>query len=62
MISEKSNEIPTARELLKMMDLKNSIITADALNCQKTTVDAITKGKGEYVLAVKANQKIYIMN
>ena len=57
MISEKSNEIPAARELLEMMDLKNSIITADALNCQKTTVDAITKGKGEYVLAVKANQK-----
>ena len=57
MISEKSNEIPAARELLEMMDLINSIITADALNCQKTTVDAITKGKGEYVLAVKANQK-----
>ena len=57
MISEKSNEIPAARELLEMMDLKNSIITADALNCQKTTVDAITKGKGEYVLALKANQK-----
>ena len=57
MISEKSNEIPAARELLEMMDLRNSIITADALNCQKTTVDAITKGKGEYVLAVKANQK-----
>ena len=55
MISEKSNEIPAARELLEMMDLRNSIITADALNCQKTTVDAITKGKGEYVLAVKAN-------
>ena len=57
MISEKSNEIPAARELLEMMDLKNSIITADALNCQKTTVDAITKGKGEYVLALKSNQK-----
>ena len=44
MISEKSNEITAARELLKMLDFKNSIITADALNCQKTTVEAITKG------------------
>ena len=32
------------------------VVTADALNAQKETVKAIVKAKGEYVLALKANQ------
>lgn len=36
-IGEKTNEIPTAQELLPLMDLKGSIVTADAMNCQKET-------------------------
>lgn len=55
-MEEKTNEIPAAQELLKMMDLKDSIVTADALNCQKETMEAITKSIGEYVLALKGNQ------
>ena len=43
-------------ELIKQLNLSNSIITADALNTQKETVKAIIKAKGEYVLALKANQ------
>lgn len=56
-INEKTNEIPAAQELLKLMDLENSIVTADALNCQKETAATIIKSKGDYVLAVKGNQK-----
>lgn len=58
-IEEKTNEIPAAQELLPLMDLKGSIVTADAMNCQKETVSAIVKGKGDYVLALKANQPLF---
>ncbi len=57
-IREKTNEIPAAQELLPLMDLKDSIVTTDAMNCQKETVSAIVKGKGDYVLALKGNQPL----
>ena len=55
-INEKTNEIPAAQELLGLMDLKGTIVTADAMNCQKGTAEAIIDGKGDYVLALKGNQ------
>lgn len=55
-IGEKTNEIPMGPELIKQLNLSDSIITADALNTQKETVKAIVKANGEYVLALKANQ------
>lgn len=55
-IEEKTNEIPAAQEVLRLMDLKHSIVTADAMNCQKETVEAIIHSKGEYVLCLKKNQ------
>ena len=56
-IDEKSNEIPMGPELIKKLKLNNCILTADALNTQKDTVEAIIKAKGDYVLALKKNQK-----
>lgn len=58
-IEEKTNEIPTAQEILKLMDLHDTIVTADAMNCQKDTVSAIVQGKGDYVLALKGNQPLF---
>lgn len=58
-ISEKTNEIPAAQELLRLMDLRDTIVTADAMNCQKETVSAIVSGKGDYVLALKGNQPLF---
>ena len=58
-IKEKTNEIPAAQELLKMMDLKGMIVTADAMNCQKDTVAVITRSKGDYVLGLKGNQPLF---
>ena len=58
-IGEKTNEIPAAQELLPLMDLSSCIVTADALNCQKETVSAIVKGKGDYVLPLKGNQPLF---
>ena len=56
-IDEKSNEIPMGPELLKKLNLKDCIVTADALNTQEKTIKAILKGGADYVLPVKENQK-----
>lgn len=58
-IEEKTNEIPAAQEILRLMDLRDTIVTADAMNCQKDTVAAVTSGKGDYVLALKGNQPLF---
>jgi predicted transposase YbfD/YdcC len=53
----KSNEITAVPALLEMLRLKGCIVTADALNCQTKIVEAIVAGGGDYILAVKENQK-----
>lgn len=58
-IEEMTNEIPAAQELLRLMDLRDTIVTADTMNCQKETVSAIVSGKGDYVLALKGNQQLF---
>ena len=37
-VSEKSNEITSVPKLLDVIDVKNCIITSDAMSCQKKTV------------------------
>lgn len=54
-ISEKTNEIPIAQEILPTLNIKNKIVTADAMNCQKKTAEVIINNGGHYVLAVKGN-------
>lgn len=58
-IKEKTNEIPAAQELLPLIDMKGSIVTADAMNCQKGTAAAIIAGGGDYVLALKENHPLF---
>ena len=58
-IDEKTNAIPAAQELLRLMDLNGTIVTADALNCQKGTASAIAGSGGGYVLALKGNQPLF---
>ena len=58
-IEDKSNEIPMGPELIKKLNLTNCILTADALNTQKETVKAIVEAEGDYVLALKKNQKTF---
>lgn len=52
----KSNEITAIPELLKMLDLEGSIVTIDAMGCQKTIAQTILDAKADYVLALKGNQ------
>lgn len=58
-IEEKTNEIPAAQEVLRLMDLKDTIVTADAMNCQKDTAAAVINAGGDYVLALKGNQQLF---
>ena len=55
-VGEKTNEIPTGPELIKLLDLTNTISTFDALNTQKKTIKAIVDKGGDYVGALKGNQ------
>ena len=55
-VDGKSNEITAMPALIKLMDIRGSVITADALNCQKEIASLIVEQGGDYVLALKNNQ------
>jgi predicted transposase YbfD/YdcC len=55
-VDEKSNEITAIPELLKLMNIKHTIITIDAMGTQREIAKQIIKEGGDYILALKANQ------
>ena len=52
----KSNEITAISELLDLLYLKKSLITIDAIGCQKDIASKIKDKKADYLLLVKGNQ------
>ena len=54
---EKSNEIKAIPELLSLLELQDSLVTLDAMGCQTAIAQTILDKKGDYLLAVKGNQK-----
>jgi predicted transposase YbfD/YdcC len=52
----KSNEITAIPELLDLLHLEKTIITIDAMGCQRAIAKRIIEGGGDYILAVKSNQ------
>ena len=54
---QKSNEITAISLLLPLIDLKKAIMTIDAMGTQKKIAQQIVDGKGDYVLALKANHE-----
>jgi predicted transposase YbfD/YdcC len=52
----KSNEITAIPRLLEQIDLTGTLITIDAMGCQKEIVQQIVTGGGDCVIAVKDNQ------
>ena len=56
-VDTKSNEITAIPELLKLLELTGSLVTIDAMGCQKKIATAILKKEADYLLAVKGNQK-----
>jgi predicted transposase YbfD/YdcC len=53
---EKSNEITAIPQLLDLLDIEGSIVTIDAMGCQKKIAEKIKSKGADYVLAVKGNQ------
>jgi predicted transposase YbfD/YdcC len=52
----KSNEITAIPQLLEQIDLVGTLITIDAMGCQKEIVKQVVTGGGDCVITVKDNQ------
>jgi predicted transposase YbfD/YdcC len=55
-VNEKSNEITAIPELIEILALEGSIVTIDAIGCQKNIAEKIVRHNADYVLALKENQ------
>lgn len=55
--AEKSNEITAIPELLNLIAIEKSVVTIDAMGCQKDIAKKVIDKKADYILAVKGNQK-----
>jgi len=54
---EKSNEITAIPRLLKLLKVKDCLVTIDAMGCQKDIAKEIVDAGADYLLAVKDNQQ-----
>ncbi len=55
-VDEKSNEITAIPKLLNALELTGTVVTIDAMGCQRDIAKRIIEKKADYVLAVKDNQ------
>lgn len=56
-VRDKSNEITAIPKLLEILEITDGIITIDAMGCQREIASKIIDNHGNYILAVKDNQK-----
>lgn len=56
-VKHKSNEIPALFDLIKIINIKEKVVTIDAIGCQTGIASLINQRKGYYILTVKKNQK-----
>ena len=55
-VTNKSNEITAIPELLNLLDLKNKVITLDAMGCQREIVNLVIEKECDYICSLKGNQ------
>jgi predicted transposase YbfD/YdcC len=55
-VDEKSNVITAISKLLNALELAGTVVTVDAMGCQREIAGLIVAKKADYVLAVKDNQ------
>jgi predicted transposase YbfD/YdcC len=55
-VDEKSNEITAIPKLLQALELSGTVVTIDAMGCQRSIAKQIVVRKADYILAVKENQ------
>ncbi len=56
-IATKTNEIPTAQEMMPKLGLSDCIFTFDAINCQENTLTVGKETGNDVIVQVKGNQK-----
>ncbi len=56
-VEDKSNEITAIPKIISQLDIKNAVVSIDAIGCQRTIAKQIVEKRGYYLLAVKNNQK-----
>lgn len=56
-VNDKSNKITAIPALIEMLEIEGGIVTIDAMGCQKEITRLIRQKKGDYIIALKANQK-----
>lgn len=55
----KSNEITAIPEMLNMLDIKEAVVSMDAMGTQKSIAKQILDKKGDYMLALKSNHPTF---
>jgi predicted transposase YbfD/YdcC len=51
----KTGEITAFRELIKMLDVRGSVVVADALHCNHKSAETVVEAKADYLFCVKDN-------
>jgi predicted transposase YbfD/YdcC len=59
-VDDKSNEITAIPKLLQALELSGTVVTIDAMGCQKAITEKIVDKKADYILAVKENQQLLL--
>jgi predicted transposase YbfD/YdcC len=54
-VDSKTNEIKAIPKLLELLDLREAIVTIDAMGCQRAIAKQIVEAGGDYIFAVKEN-------
>jgi hypothetical protein len=55
-VDDKSNEITAIPKLLDALELSGTVVTIDAMGCQRSITEKIAAQRADYILAVKENQ------
>lgn len=58
-IDKKTNEITAIPTIIERLNIKDTIITWDALNTQKKNIEVVIKNKGDYCVPIKGNQESF---
>lgn len=59
-VDDKSNEITAIPKLLAALELSGTVVTIDAMGCQKAIAKKIVDKKADYILSVKENQQLLL--
>jgi len=59
-VDDKSNEITAIPKLLDALELNKTVVTIDAMGCQKAIAEKIVIKQADYILAVKENQQLLL--